>query len=126
MFSEDAIYPMNLADNAGQPLNGASNYTIHFHKEAIPPAEGFWSITLYDQQGCQVANGLNRFAVSSWTPFKYNPDGSLDLYLQKREPVANEGGELAARTEGPIQRHYCAFTHRRRMRSPANGTRRRS
>jgi hypothetical protein len=25
-----------------------------------------------------VANALNRFAVSSWMPFKYDPDGSLD------------------------------------------------
>jgi hypothetical protein len=26
-----------------------------------------------------VPNSLNRFAVSSWMPFKYDPDGSLDL-----------------------------------------------
>ena len=29
------------------------------------------SITLYDREGFQVANSLNRFAVSSWMPFKY-------------------------------------------------------
>ena len=83
---EDAIYPINLADDTGQPLNGASNYTIHFDKGAIPPVDAFWSITLYDQQGYQVANGLNRFAVSGWMPFKYNPDGSLDLYFQNESP----------------------------------------
>lgn len=83
---EDAIYPLNLADETGQPLNGASNYTIHFDKGAAPPVDAFWSITLYDQQGYQVANGLNRFAVSSWMPFKYNPDGSLDLYFRNESP----------------------------------------
>jgi hypothetical protein len=29
---------------------------------------------------------LNRFAVSSWMPFVYNPDGSLDLYFQSGSP----------------------------------------
>jgi hypothetical protein len=83
---EDAIYPLNLADGSGKPLDGANKYTIHFDKETIPPVDAFWSITLYDQEGYQVANNINRFAVSSWMPFKYNPDGSLDLYFQNDSP----------------------------------------
>jgi hypothetical protein len=53
---EDAIYPLNLGDESGKPLDGANKYTIHFDKAAIPPVDAFWSITLYDQQGFQVAN----------------------------------------------------------------------
>ena len=83
---EDAIYPLNLGDAAGRPLDGANKYTIHFDKDAAPPVQAFWSITLYDSEGFQVGNSLNRFAVSSWMPFKYNPDGSLDLYLQNESP----------------------------------------
>lgn len=83
---EDAIYPMNLADEAGKPLDGASKYTLHFNKSDMPPANAFWSVTLYDSAGFQVANALNRFAVSSWMPFKYNADGSLDLYFQNENP----------------------------------------
>src|SRR6476659_8507516 len=89
---EDAIYPLNLADETGKPLDGASNYTITFEKGATPPVNAFWSITLYDQDGFQVGNTLNRFAVSSWMPFKYNADGSLDLYFQNASP----GKELEA------------------------------
>jgi hypothetical protein len=83
---EDAIYPLNLADSDGKPLDGSNKYTLHFEKGATPPANAFWSITLYDQDGFQVANSLNRFAVSSWMPFKANADGSLDLYFQNESP----------------------------------------
>jgi hypothetical protein len=89
---EDAIYPLNLADESGKPLDGANKYTITFEKGAAPPVNAFWSITLYDQEGFQVGNVLNRFAVSSWMPFKYNSDGSLDLYFQNE----SSGKEMEA------------------------------
>ena len=83
---EDAIYPLNLFDDTGKPLDGANKYTLHFDKGATPPVNAFWSITLYDSEGFQVANVLNRFAVSSYMPFKTNADGSLDLYFQNESP----------------------------------------
>jgi hypothetical protein len=87
---EDAIYPINLADESGKPLDGTNKYTLHFDQSAMPPANAFWSVTLYDDQGFQVPNSLNRFAVSSWMPFKYNTDGSLDLYFQNENPGAGK------------------------------------
>lgn len=83
---EDAIYPLNLTDATGRPLDGTHKYSLHFDKSSAPPVDAFWSITLYDPQGFQVANRLDRFAVSSWMPFHYNPDGSLDLYIQAESP----------------------------------------
>jgi hypothetical protein len=87
---EDAIYPLNLGDESGKPLDGANKHTIHSDKGATPPASAFWSITLYDPEGFQVANKLGRFAVSNWMPFSYNPDGSLDLYFQNESPGADK------------------------------------
>ena len=98
---EDAIYPLNLADSEGNPLNGANTYTIHFDKGEAPPAQAFWSITLYDPAGFQVANSINRFAVSSWMPFKYNPDGSLDLYFQNESPGADKETNWLPAPTGP-------------------------
>ena len=99
---EDAIYPLNLADETGKPLDGSNKYTIHFDKAAIPPVNAFWSITLYDQDGFQVANSLNRFAVSSWMPFKYNPDGSLDLYFQTESPGKDKEWNWLPAPKGPF------------------------
>lgn len=99
---EDAIYPLNLADETGKTLDGANKYTIHFDKGATPPVSAFWSITLYDQDGFQVANSLNRFAVSSWMPFKYNPDGSLDLYFQSESPGKDMETNWLPAPKGPF------------------------
>jgi hypothetical protein len=99
---EDAIYPFNLGDEAGRPLDGANKYMIHFDKEALPPVRAFWSITLYDQDGFQVENVLSRFAVSSWMPFKYNADGSLDLYFQNESPGKDKEANWLPAPKGPF------------------------
>jgi hypothetical protein len=99
---EDAIYPLNLADETGRPLDGANKYSIHFEKGATPPVAAFWSITLYDSDGFQVANSLNRFAVSSWMPFQTNPDGSLDLYFQNESPGKDKEVNWLPAPKGPF------------------------
>jgi hypothetical protein len=43
---EDAVYPYNLGDETGKPLDGANKYTLHFEKAETPPANAFWPITL--------------------------------------------------------------------------------
>jgi hypothetical protein len=99
---EDAIYPLNLGDQSGRPLDGANRYVIHFDKAALPPVDAFWSVTLYDPQGYQVANSLNRFAVSSWMPWKYDPDGSLDLYVQNENPGKDKEANWLPAPKGPF------------------------
>lgn len=98
---EDAIYPVNLGDEAGRPLDGANRYRIHFAKSDTPPADAFCSVTLYDAEGFQIANPLNRFAVSSWMPLKHNADGSL--YFQNASPGARQGSKLVPSPKGSIQ-----------------------
>ncbi len=87
---EDAVYPLNFADADGQVLNGSNNYVLHFEKDQIPPVDAFWSLTMYDKDGFQAANIINRFAISSWMPLKKNADGSLDIYMQNENPGADK------------------------------------
>lgn len=54
--------------------------------------DAFWSVTMYNKAGFQVANPINRFAIGDRDALKFNADGSLDLYLQSENP----GGERAA------------------------------
>jgi hypothetical protein len=36
---EDAVYPLNLGDEAGRPLEGANTYVVQFSKETLPPVQ---------------------------------------------------------------------------------------
>ena len=99
---EDAVYPLNLGDENGKPLDGANKYVIRFTKEDAPPVEAFWSVTLYDPEGFQVANPINRFAVSSWMPFKRDADGSLTLYIQNENPGSDREANWLPAPRGPF------------------------
>jgi hypothetical protein len=83
---DDAIYPLKIGDADGRPLLGQNNYVLHFSKEQLPPVDAFWSLTMYDADGFQVANPINRFAIGDRDKLKFNPDGSLDLYIQHANP----------------------------------------
>ena len=83
---EDAVYPVLLADSDGDPINGDQNYLVHFDVDALPPVDAFWSITMYDSEGFQTPNELNRFAIGDRDPLSYNPDGSLDIFIQHSNP----------------------------------------
>ncbi|NIA31732.1 MAG: DUF1254 domain-containing protein [Actinobacteria bacterium] len=84
--AEDAIYPLNIADADGNKVVGTNNYVLHFPKDELPPVDAFWSITMYDEEGFQVANELNRFAIGDRDDLTFNKDGSLDIYIQAKSP----------------------------------------
>lgn len=87
---EEAIYPMAAFDGEGKPLNGASRYVIRFEKDQIPPADAFWSLTMYGEDQFFVDNPLQRFALGDRDTLQFNPDGSLDLYVQATSPGAEK------------------------------------
>jgi hypothetical protein len=87
---EDAVYPLNVADATGKPVMAENKYVLHFNKDELPPASAFWSLTMYDEEGYQVANPINRFAIGDRDALKFNADGSLDLYIQNETPGADK------------------------------------
>jgi hypothetical protein len=108
---KDAVYPYTEIDSAGQKLTGANTYTLTFLKDATPPVNAFWSITMYmiDQGWWFVPNPLNKFTVSPRNNLKYNPDGSLTLYFQNASPGADKEANWLPAPKGefiPMLRMY--------------------
>lgn len=99
---QDAVYPVLVTDAAGQPLDGAHNYTMHFTAGHLPPVGAFWSVTMYDADGFQAANELNRFAIGDRDELTFNADGSLDLYLQHENPGADKVSNWLPAPRGPL------------------------
>jgi hypothetical protein len=87
---EDAVYPLCVSDADGKRLVGEHAYVLHFSKAELPPTGAFWSVTMYDAEGYQVANPLHRFAIGDRHALRYNADGSLDLYIQSQSPGADK------------------------------------
>jgi hypothetical protein len=61
---QDAVYPMSKKGADGKAYDGAHKYAMQFPKGQLPPAHGFWSLTMYDSQFYFVANPINRYSIS--------------------------------------------------------------
>jgi hypothetical protein len=68
-FEGERIKALLLTTDAhGDPPTGEDDYVIHFDADKLPPASAFWSVTMYDAEGFQVANELDRFAIGDRDP----------------------------------------------------------
>jgi hypothetical protein len=100
----EAIYIIGVADSAHALLDGANSYTIHFAAGQLPPARYFWSLTMYDQNFFLVQNPIDRYELASHTAgLKYNPDGSLDIYVGVTAPPGHESNWLPSPASGRFE-----------------------
>lgn len=99
---EEAIYPMAPVDGQGKPLTGSARYVLHFDKDKLPPADAFWSLTMYGADQFFVANPINRFAIGDRDKLTYNADGSLDIYIQNASPGADRESNWLPAPAGPF------------------------
>jgi hypothetical protein len=83
---QDAVYPSLSTDSDGQALDGNHNYVLRFAKGEFPPADAFWSVTAYDPEGYFIANSVKRQAIGDRDKLVIGADGSLELYIQTKNP----------------------------------------
>jgi hypothetical protein len=87
---QDAVYPVSQRASLLEAYEGDRNYLLHFPKGQLPPVKGFWSLTMYDEEMFFVANPINRYSMSLRTNPKFEPDGSLIIYIQNESPGADK------------------------------------
>jgi len=74
-------------DSTGESLDGSKSYSITFPNGGLPPVEGFWSLTLYNDKHLFHPNDLKRYSLGTKNKnLKLNDDGSLTLYASATSP----------------------------------------
>jgi hypothetical protein len=86
---EEAIYPSYFVDADGQKLDGANRYQLTFPANQLPPANAFWSLTMYELPASSLSeNPLHRYLINSpmLPSLVRDPGDAITLYLQHDSP----------------------------------------
>mgnify|MGYP000179013028 CR=1 FL=1 len=102
--AEEALYIPVFTDGTGENLDGSHRYRIHFDADNLPPAEAFWSVTIYSLPENQlIDNPIDRYAFGDRTPsLKRWLDGSIDIYVQNDRPEGDAAANWLPSPKGPF------------------------
>lgn len=87
---EDEIVLRASADSDGRPLDGSFRYEVRFDRGQLPPADAFWSMTLYNDRRELFDNQVNLYAVGSRHPLTPGADGTSTVYVQYPQPAGEQ------------------------------------
>lgn len=99
-------------DDSGRRLDGGNRYTITFAKGQTPPVNGFWSLTLYNEQHFFVPNSIKRYSVGTKNKdLNLEGDGSLTIFVQADEPsnASQRANWLPAPSSGGFSLYIRAY-----------------
>ncbi len=84
--AKEALYPAVVTDD-GVPMNALNDYVIRMTKEELPPANAFWSFTLYDtENGFFIPNDHKKYSVGENGGMKLDADGGIEIYIAAEKP----------------------------------------
>jgi hypothetical protein len=102
-IAQEALYFGTQTDAEGKPLTGTERYRMRFAPGQTPPVDAFWSLILYGADYFLVRNPINRYSISDRTEgLAHNPDGSLDIFIQREAPEQGRENWLPA-AAGPFR-----------------------
>jgi hypothetical protein len=82
----EAMYPPVVGKD-GKALNALNDYVIRMSKEELPPAQAFWSLTLYDSaNGFFIPNDRKKYSVGENAGIKLNEEGGIEIYIAAEKP----------------------------------------
>jgi hypothetical protein len=102
----EAIYPGYSLDSTGALLDGSHRYTLRFAPGQLPPANAFWSLTMYElPASLLVANPLNRYLINSpmLPDLERDADDGVTLYIQRDSPGKDKESNWLPAPAGPFR-----------------------
>ena len=100
---EEAYYVGYFVDSEGKQMDGSENYTLHFPPGQLPPANAFWSLTLYELPSHLLSsNPIDRYLINSpmLQKLKRGVDGGLTVYIQHESPGPSKQSNWLPAPEG--------------------------
>ena len=101
----EAMYPAYFRDADGQMLNGANRYVLRLKPGQLPPANAFWSLTMYELPSSLLyANPINRYLINSpmLNSLKRDADGGYTIYVQNETPGKDRESNWLPSPKGPF------------------------
>ncbi|MFY2561275.1 DUF1254 domain-containing protein [Corallococcus terminator] len=86
----EALYYRAYQDVNSKPLVGTNQYTVTFPAGQLPPAEAFWSVTMYGANQFLVPNSIDRYSLGTQSNLSFAADGSVTIYIQANAPTTAE------------------------------------
>ena len=102
LAATETIYAQADFDADSEPLHGQHGYTLRFENGHMPPADAFWSVSLYGEDRYFAANPMGRYAIGDRTQsLQLSQDNSLTLQIQHERPAEGDANWLPA-PSGPF------------------------
>jgi len=84
--ADEAVYP-SIVTVDGEPMNASNDYVIRMTADELPPANAFWSFTLYEtQNGFFIPNDRKKYSVGENGGMKLNDEGGIEIYIAAEKP----------------------------------------
>jgi hypothetical protein len=103
---EEAMYPIYNVDANGEPLDGSkASYRLRFAPGQEPPAEAFWSLTMYRLPEILLhANPIDRYLINSpmLPDLVRDDDGGVTIYVQPASPGSGKEANWLPAPNGPF------------------------
>jgi len=84
--ARQALYPpITTVDK--KPMNAMHDYVIRMDAKSLPPANAFWSLTLYDtENGFFIPNDSKKYSVGENAGVKLNAQGGIEIHVAAKKP----------------------------------------
>jgi len=82
----EAVYPP-ITTTDGTPMNAMHDYVIRMSPDEMPPANAFWSATLYDtENGFFIPNDSKKYSVGENAGMQLNVQGGIEIHVAAEKP----------------------------------------